>query len=82
MSTKLFLQYVDGNLKKLRGDEDRVITRVKEIKEYFHGDVSKEDNPLRIFVIVRDFMGMLDNVCKELRRSKTPRTPNPLAPFR
>ncbi|KAK7392025.1 hypothetical protein VNO78_20451 [Psophocarpus tetragonolobus] len=77
---KSFLNYADGNLKELRGDEDRVLSRVKEITEYFHGDVSKEDaNPLRIFVIVRDFLGMLDNVCKELRRSKAPRSPNPLA---
>ncbi|KAK7277951.1 hypothetical protein RJT34_22972 [Clitoria ternatea] len=81
---KSFLNYADRNLKGLKGDEDRVLAHVKEITEYFHGDViSKEDaNPLRIFVIVRDFMGMLDNVCKELRRSKTPRSPNPLAPFR
>ncbi|CAK8572475.1 unnamed protein product [Lathyrus sativus] len=82
MTMKVFLQYVDGKLKELRGEEDGVIERVKEITEYFHGDVSKEDNPLRIFVIVRDFMGMLDNVCKELRKSKASRTPNPLAPFR
>lgn len=82
-SIKCFLSYADRNLKELKGDEDRVLARVKEITEYFHGVVSKEDgNPLRIFVIVRDFLGMLDNVCKELRRSKTPRTPNPLAPFR
>lgn len=83
--TRLFLNYVDGNLKELQEDEDRVLARVKEITEYFHGDgvISKEDaNPLRIFVIVRDFLGMLDNVCKELRRSKASRSPNPLAPFR
>ncbi|KAK4273440.1 hypothetical protein QN277_021844 [Acacia crassicarpa] len=82
-SMKAFLNYAERNVRELQGDEDRVLARVKEITEYFHGDVSKEDaNPLRIFVIVRDFMGMLDNVCKELRRSKAPRTPNPLAPFR
>lgn len=80
---KCFLSYADKKLKELQGDEDRVLARVKEITEYFHGDVSKEDaNPLRIFVIVRDFLGMLDSVCKELRRSKTPRSSNPLAPFR
>ena len=47
---KSFLNYADGNLKELRGDEDIVLARVKEITEYFHGDViSKEDaNPLRI----------------------------------
>ncbi|KAI4301769.1 hypothetical protein L6164_035016 [Bauhinia variegata] len=82
-SIKSFLNYAGKVLKELQGDEDRVLARVKEITEYFHGDVSKEDgNPLRIFVIVRDFLGMLDNVCKELRRSKVPRSPNPLAPFR
>lgn len=82
-SMKAFLNYAGRSLRELQGDEDRVIARVKEITEYFHGVVNKEDaNPLRIFVIVRDFMGMLDNVCKELRRSKSSRSPNPLAPFR
>ncbi|XP_028770853.1 formin-like protein 11 [Neltuma alba] len=82
-SMKAFLNYAERNLRDLQGDEDRVLARVKEITEYFHGNVSKEDaNPLRIFVIVRDFMGMLDNVCKEIRRSQAPRCPNPLAPFR
>jgi len=76
---KSFLNYADANLKELRGDENKVLVRVKEITEYFHGDVSKEDaNLLRIFVIVRDFLGMLDNVCKELRKSKA-RSPSPLA---
>ncbi|KAL4356685.1 hypothetical protein S245_029696 [Arachis hypogaea] len=81
---KCFLSYAEKKLKELEGDENRVLSRVKEITEYFHGDVSnKEDqNPLRIFVIVRDFLGMLDSVCKELRRNKSTRSPNPLAPFR
>ncbi|KAB1202201.1 Formin-like protein 9 [Morella rubra] len=82
-SMRSFLNYAEKNLKDLQGDEDRVLKHVKEITEYFHGDVSKDEvNPLRIFVIVRDFLGMLDNVCKELRSSKAPRSPNPLAPFR
>ncbi|EXC01669.1 Formin-like protein 11 [Morus notabilis] len=78
-----FVSYGEKKLKELQGDEAKVMSHVKEITEYFHGDVSKEEvNPLRIFVIVRDFLGMLDHVCKELRSSKTPRSPNPLAPFR
>lgn len=82
-SMNSFLNYAEKNLKELQGDEDRVLSHVKEITEYFHGDVSREEgNPLRIFVIVRDFLGMLDRVCKELRSARAPRTPNPLAPFR
>lgn len=81
-SIRSFLSYAEKNLKDLQRDEDRVLTHVKEITEYFHGNVSKDEaNPLRIFVIVRDFLCMLDNVCKELRSSKAPRSPNPLAPF-
>ncbi|XP_055816686.1 formin-like protein 11 [Solanum dulcamara] len=82
-SMTAFLNYAERNLKELLEDENRVLLRVKEVTEYFHGNVSKdESNPLRIFVIVRDFLNMLDHVCKELRSSKTPNSPNPLAPFR
>lgn len=83
VSMKSFLSYAEKNLKELQEDEDRVMLHVREITEYFHGDVSKDEaNPLRIFVIVRDFLGMLDHVCKELRNSRIPRSPNPLSPFR
>ncbi|CAN6715079.1 unnamed protein product [Malus baccata var. baccata] len=82
-SMKSFICYAEKGLRELQGDESRVLSQVKEITEYFHGNVSKEEaNPLRIFVIVRDFLGMLDHVCKELRSSKASRTPNPLAPFK
>ncbi|CAL5378786.1 unnamed protein product [Camellia sinensis] len=65
-SMRSFLGYVENNLKELREDERRVLLHVREITEYFHGDVSKEEaNPLRIFVIVRDFLGMLGHVCKK-----------------
>ncbi|KAL3631702.1 hypothetical protein CASFOL_024686 [Castilleja foliolosa] len=76
-SMKSFINYAEMRLKELHEDENRVLSRVREITEYFHGDVSKdESNPLRIFVIVKDFLSMLDNVCKELRSSKAPRSPN------
>ncbi|KAL8109351.1 formin-like protein 11 [Apium graveolens] len=78
-----FLNYAEKNLRELREDEHGVLLHVREITEYFHGNVSKdESSPLRIFVIVRDFLGMLDQVCKELRSFKVPISPSPLAPFR
>ncbi|XP_031131860.1 formin-like protein 11 [Ipomoea triloba] len=62
---RAFLKHAERNLKELREDEHRALLGVRQITEYFHGDdVSKEEsnNPLRIFVIVRDFLGMLDRV--------------------
>ncbi|KAM7474020.1 hypothetical protein LguiB_021263 [Lonicera macranthoides] len=83
LSMRTFLNHAEEKLRELQEDEERVLLHVREITEYFHGDLSKEEaNPLRIFVIVRDFLGMLDHVCKELRSLKIPSTPNPLAPFR
>lgn len=82
-SMNAFVKYAERNIKELQEDESRVFLHVREITEYFHGYVSKEEpNPLRIFVIVRDFLGMLDHVCKELRNLKVASSPNPLAPFR
>ncbi|KAK2632011.1 hypothetical protein EUGRSUZ_L02129 [Eucalyptus grandis] len=82
-SMRSFIIYSEESMKELKEDEDRVLLHVREITEYFHGDVSKEEaNPLRIFVIVRDFMGMLDHVCKELRCLKVPNCSNPPSPFR
>ncbi|XP_073309606.1 formin-like protein 11 [Primulina huaijiensis] len=82
ISMRSFLKYAETKVKELQQDENRVLLHVKEITEYFHGNVSKdESNPLHIFVIVRDFLSMLDHVCKELRSSKTPRSPYPLSVF-
>lgn len=80
---KIFLNHAENNLKKLQAEENKVLQSVREITEYYHGDVSKDEaNPLRIFVIVRDFLGMLDQVCRELKSLKIPRASSPLAPFR
>ncbi|CAM8894668.1 unnamed protein product [Rhodiola kirilowii] len=78
-----FFEYGEKSLKELEEEERSVLRHVKEITEYFHGALSKEEgNHVRIFVIVRDFLGMLDVVCKELKSLKTSNAPNPLAPFR
>ncbi|XP_077230518.1 actin-binding FH2 (formin homology 2) family protein [Tasmannia lanceolata] len=78
-SMKSFTSHAGKKIKELKEDEDRVLLNVREITEYFHGNVSKDEaNPLRIFVIVRDFLGMLDQVCKEVRSLKS----HPVIPFR
>ncbi|XP_076924186.1 formin-like protein 11 [Bidens hawaiensis] len=78
-SMKSFLNYGVTKLKELHEDEHKMLELVKQMTEYFHGSMSKDDeNPIRIFVIVRDFLVMLDRVCKELRRSKVFTHQNPV----
>ncbi|XP_006838410.2 formin-like protein 11 [Amborella trichopoda] len=70
-SMSSFMGHAEIKIKELKECEDRVMSLVREITEYFHGDLGRDEtNPLRIFVIVRDFLGTLDHVCKEVKSSK------------
>ncbi|XP_010550984.1 PREDICTED: formin-like protein 11 [Tarenaya hassleriana] len=73
---RLFSREAEKRMEEVREEEKRVVERAREVTEYFHGEVKGDDkNPLRIFVIVRDFLGMLDLVCRELRCVRVPSTP-------
>lgn len=66
-SMRLFVKVAETELTKIKIDEKKALAAVKDVTEYFHGDHVKEGvYPLRIFMIVRDFLGILDSVCKEV----------------
>ncbi|MCO5550536.1 hypothetical protein L7F22_004023 [Adiantum nelumboides] len=62
-----FCLQAESDVVKLKEEVTRVFDRVKKATAYFHG-TTRETQPLRLFIIVRDFLGMLEKVCRDLAR--------------
>ncbi|KAL9255315.1 Formin-like protein, partial [Drosera capensis] len=71
---KDFVQHCEVDVKWLLEEEKRIMNLVKNTADYFHGNSRKEEG-LRLFVVVRDFLIMLDKACREVRD-------NPMRPSR
>lgn len=61
-----FMQSAESEVMALLEKEKQIMALVKSTGDYFHGNAGKDEG-LRLFVIVRDFMLMLDKVCTEIR---------------
>ncbi|KAI8011497.1 Formin-like protein 5 [Camellia lanceoleosa] len=72
-----FVQHAEDEITWMLEEEKRIMALVKSTIDYFQGNAGKEEG-LRLFVIVRDFLIILDKACKEVRNSarmplRTPR---------
>ncbi|KAF5443212.1 hypothetical protein F2P56_035789 [Juglans regia] len=68
---KVFLEEAEEELKVLGEEETRVMELVKTTTEYYQAGASKDKGafPLQLFVIVKDFLGMVDQACVEIART-------------
>nr|AAW56932.1 unknown protein [Oryza sativa Japonica Group] len=63
----MFLRQAEEEILKLQAQESICLSCVKEVTEYFHGELSSGDegHMARVFGSVREFLAMLDRICKE-----------------
>ncbi|PSS06167.1 Formin-like protein [Actinidia chinensis var. chinensis] len=63
---KSFVQNAEVDIMSILDEEKKIMALVKSTAGYFHGNAGKDEG-LRLFVIVRDFLIVLDKACKDVK---------------
>ncbi|GAU39195.1 hypothetical protein TSUD_270390 [Trifolium subterraneum] len=63
-----FMDHAKVEVMFLVEEEKRIMALVKSTADFFHGNAGKDEG-LRLFTIVRDFLFILDKVCKEVKEA-------------
>lgn len=67
-----FLENSEKDLQWVREEQTRIMQLVKRTTDYYQGGASKDsagEQALYLFVIVKDFLGMVDQACIEIARN-------------
>ncbi|CAD6242482.1 unnamed protein product [Miscanthus lutarioriparius] len=74
-----FEKAAEQELKALRREQERVLELVQKTTEYYHAGATKERNahPLQLFIVVRDFLGTVDQACVDIKRKVQQKKPAP-----
>ncbi|KAF5180306.1 Formin-like protein [Thalictrum thalictroides] len=69
---KGFLESAEEELKVVKEEQTRVMELVKKTSEYYQAGASKDKsaNPLQLFVIIKDFLRMVDQACIDITRNQ------------
>ncbi|XP_038995976.1 formin-like protein 3 [Hibiscus syriacus] len=68
-SITCFTDAAEADIQGLSGEEKSIMELIKSTADYFHGQAGTKEG-LRLFAIVRDFLTMLEKVCKEIRDTR------------
>uniref|UniRef100_K3YCF1 Formin-like protein n=1 Tax=Setaria italica TaxID=4555 RepID=K3YCF1_SETIT len=63
-----FIEQSQVRVTHLLEEEKKLRALVRTTVDYFHGSTGKDEG-LRLFVIVRDFLAILDKVCREVKEA-------------
>uniref|UniRef100_A0A1J3GJ23 Formin-like protein n=1 Tax=Noccaea caerulescens TaxID=107243 RepID=A0A1J3GJ23_NOCCA len=75
--TKLrsFFESAEEELRVITEEQLRIMELVKKTTNYYQAGALKERNLFQLFVIIRDFLGMVDNACSEIARNQRKQRP-------
>ncbi|KAJ0254560.1 Formin-like protein 7 [Hirschfeldia incana] len=75
--TKLrsFFESAEEELRVITEEQLRIMDLVKKTMNYYQAGALKERNLFQLFVIIRDFLGMVDNACSEIARNQRKQRP-------
>ncbi|KFK40834.1 hypothetical protein AALP_AA2G047700 [Arabis alpina] len=72
---KSFFDSAEEELKVIIEEQSRIMELVKTTTNYYQAGALKERNLFQLFVIIRDFLGMVDNACSEIARNQRKQRP-------